>query len=149
MVPVTCRDGKSIFFDDPKCIELLVALPKGIVLPDGNKDQSIWCPCQLSDADKYKDKTIHECVKNTIEALSSVIEERESSKETADLREEDAVQVKKFFSALHTAILDKKRYHLRSLLFKLPELYTTGFSMATFAEQFKFEIDQVYSFDYL
>ncbi len=124
MIPVTLSDGRSIFFKNEKLLSALCYLPNGVVLPKLSKYVYEVDPEQYDVAEEQSHHTPYEYVRSTIEKLNDLLESRPPKNVTKGKELNQEEELKFFFEDLHYKLAEKKRFFLRGLLFKLPDVYS-------------------------
>ena len=141
MIPVTQSDGRSIFMKNESLIRALTYLPIGIALSDNPDDY--FDPEQLEDAEEQFDKTPHKYVGDTIQKISEILSKRPPKKREEGKEYVVEDELKFFFEDLHYKLLEKKRFYLRSLHFRLPDVYSPTYSLKKLNEKFRRDIEKV------
>ena len=124
MIPVTLSDGRSIFFKNEKLLNALCYLPNGVVLPKLSKYVYEVDPEQYDVAEEQSQHTPYEYVKSTVEKLNDLLESRPPKNVTKGKEPNQEEDLTFFFEDLHYKLVEKKRFFLRGVLFKLPDVYS-------------------------
>jgi len=124
MIPVTLSDGRSIFFKNEKLLNALCYLPNGVVLPKLSKYVYEVDPEQVDVAEEQSHHTPYEYVRSTVEKLNELVESRPPKNVTKGKELNQEEELTFFFEDLHYKLVEKKRFFLRGVLFKLPDVYS-------------------------
>ena len=124
MIPVTLSDGRSIFFKNEKLLNALCYLPNGVVLPKLSEYVCEVDPEQVDVAEEQSHHTPYDYVRSTIEKLNELLESRPPKNVTKGKELNQEEDLKFFFEDLHYKLVEKKRFFLRGVLFKLPDVYS-------------------------
>jgi len=145
MSPPCRADARSIFFKDEQLQAALTLLPYGVILPKSEIYEIFPLDGhQREECEEHALKTPHQFVGDTIDKLTEILERRVKKKLP---KKEDSVledEFKYFFEDLHFKLIEKKRFFLKGIWHKLPNIYNVNYSLNNLSAFFKKDIEKVF-----